>query len=585
MMKGAYKMKLLRAISVFIFLLFLSSIANATTMVSVCGMPSSKTVQVRIYDITAVSLLVDWTSSGVSERADGQGNSCYYYAASPVTGHATQTDWKDNSSPVNSASEILPESSPITVTASSVTGSVASVTGNVGGNVVGTVGKSAMILASTDVTGNLPAAVNSITSSVDFTTTMKANLPTNFSLLSIDGSGQVATSNPGNAPTAAQVATAVWEDLLAGGDFGTISSIGKLLAIDIDTNIGSRGTSNYAGGAVASVIAAVNINSNADMTDIKTQVDKLTFDGSNNVKSNPQTNVTLAANQDVRNVSGTLPTVTLATSQPNYAPSKAGDAMALIFAYDAAKSAASQSSVNAIPTTPLLAANYTVPDNSDISAIKTTTDKVSGLIENISGNRFTAKALEEAPTGGSGGGATAAEIWSYNVSGYTTAGEAGTYLKAVGASGDPWASAVPGSYATGTAGYNLGHPDLFASLVLPPISGQIYTAVALAQKEQDIVAGDSPRVTFALNGTNCTGWTAEFAAKKNLTDTSYAIGVKTGTWIDASTCSGYFDLTSADTYLVGTYPMSLYGEVKILNGVQVMTGIKYGIKLLAPVIH
>lgn len=40
--------------------------------------------------------------------------------------------------------------------------------------------------------------------------------------------------------------------------------------------------------------------------------------------------VTLAANQDVRNVGGTLPNVTLAASQPNYAPSKAGDQMDLI---------------------------------------------------------------------------------------------------------------------------------------------------------------------------------------------------------------------------------------------------------------
>jgi hypothetical protein len=39
--------------------------------------------------------------------------------------------------------------------------------------------------------------------------------------------------------------------------------------------------------------------------------------------------IQLAANQDVRNVSGTLPAVTLATSQPNYAPAKAGDEMTL----------------------------------------------------------------------------------------------------------------------------------------------------------------------------------------------------------------------------------------------------------------
>lgn len=57
-------------------------------------------------------------------------------------------------------------------------------------------------------------------------------------------------------------------------------------------------------------------------------------------------------------------------------PAKAGDAMTLTSAYDAAKTAASQSSVNAIPTTPLLAANYTAPDNAGITAIKAKTDNL-----------------------------------------------------------------------------------------------------------------------------------------------------------------------------------------------------------------
>jgi hypothetical protein len=37
---------------------------------------------------------------------------------------------------------------------------------------------------------------------------------------------------------------------------------------------------------------------------------------------------------------------------------------------------ASQASVNAIPTTPLLAANYTAPDNAGIAAIKAKTDNL-----------------------------------------------------------------------------------------------------------------------------------------------------------------------------------------------------------------
>jgi hypothetical protein len=42
------------------------------------------------------------------------------------------------------------------------------------------------------------------------------------------------------APTAAQVATAVWTDLLASSDFSTAASIGKLLKDDIDAAISSR---------------------------------------------------------------------------------------------------------------------------------------------------------------------------------------------------------------------------------------------------------------------------------------------------------------------------------------------------------
>ena len=48
--------------------------------------------------------------------------------------------------------------------------------------------------------------------------------------------GNIATGTP---PTAAAIATAVWEDTLAGGDFGTAGSIGLLLATDIDAKISS----------------------------------------------------------------------------------------------------------------------------------------------------------------------------------------------------------------------------------------------------------------------------------------------------------------------------------------------------------
>ena len=67
-------------------------------------------------------------------------------------------------------------------------------------------------------------------------------------------------------------------------------------------------------------------------------------------------------------------------------------------AYDAAKSAASQTSVNAIPTTPLLAANYTAPANSNISSILTVIQKLDAMLE-LDGAlyQFTTNALENVP--------------------------------------------------------------------------------------------------------------------------------------------------------------------------------------------
>ena len=53
-----------------------------------------------------------------------------------------------------------------------------------------------------------------------------------------------------------------------------------------------------------------------------------------------------------------------------------GDPVALTSAYDAAKTAASQSSVEAIPTNPLLADDYVAPDNASIAAIDNKMDNL-----------------------------------------------------------------------------------------------------------------------------------------------------------------------------------------------------------------
>lgn len=78
-------------------------------LLNVTGFESGKTVQIRIYNVTTAIEVVAWTATGVSERADGQGYSTYYYDYAVVSGDKYIVNWKDNSTPVNTASEGINE--------------------------------------------------------------------------------------------------------------------------------------------------------------------------------------------------------------------------------------------------------------------------------------------------------------------------------------------------------------------------------------------------------------------------------------------------------------------------------------------
>lgn len=94
-------------------------------------------------------------------------------------------------------------------TPASIQGAVASVTGNVGGSVVGSVGS---IPDSPGTTKLVSTLVLVSGSTYQFTTQALANAP----------------SGGGGGPTAAQIATAVWQDTIS-GDFTVSGSIGKSL--------------------------------------------------------------------------------------------------------------------------------------------------------------------------------------------------------------------------------------------------------------------------------------------------------------------------------------------------------------------
>ena len=119
-----------------------------------------------------------------------------------------------------------------------------------------------------------------------------------------------------------------------------------------------------------------------------------------------------------------------------------------------------------------------------------------------------------------------------------------------------------------------------ASIVLPPVNGQVYTATATQYVPVKVYAGDTPTITFNL-GTSYTGWTPEFAAKTSPASATYAMAVRDATWVNASAGQGTIALTATDTATPGIYR----GELKLINGTQTLTAIEFVIQVLPAVIQ
>jgi len=104
--------------------------------------------------------------------------------------------------------------------------------------------------------------------------------------------------------------------------------------------------------------------------------------------------------------------------------------------------------------------------DAEVGAIKAVTDRVDTTLELATGSpgdyRFSADALRNAPTGSGGGSAPTASqiadaVWDEILSGHAISGSTGEALSAAGGAGDPWITALPGSYSAGQAGYIVGN--------------------------------------------------------------------------------------------------------------------------------
>ncbi len=272
-----------------------------------------------------------------------------------------------------------------TVTTSFTTTFTGSLTGSVGSVTTGVTvttnnDKTGYSLTVTPPTAAaIATAVWTDTTGSDFTTSTSpgkiiftqlggAFTTTSSSVFSVGALANAPTG--GSAPTVGQIATAVWEDLTAGGDFGTAGSIGKLIVTTGLTIAGVTGVTFPATVASPTNITAGTITTVTNLTNAPTVGDFTT---------DMKTSLVTAA------TAGT-PTVTLATSQPNYAPSKAADAMTLTSAYDFAK--------GTVAMTEAYAANKSAP--TPVQALYAIQQMLTTFA--ISGTAYTVKKLDGTTT-------------------------------------------------------------------------------------------------------------------------------------------------------------------------------------------
>lgn len=306
-----------------------------------------------------------------------------------------------------------------------------------------------------------------------------------------DKSGYSLTVPP---PTAAQVATAVWQDVTSGADFTIAGSVGKLLKDDVDTPISSRST--YAG------------TDTPGTTTLLTRLPQaLLFDGSGYVKSDPQTSVTVGAYASGLDPATMVLGATAASwnttgtigSKINTSASVSGLSAADVWAYSsrtltsgAAPSASAVATAvwqdlttgsdfttvdsigkrladNLDVAVSTRMATFSLPTNFSALAITsggavtvgTNNDKTGYSLTqafpaNFSSLAITASTGRVTVGGYASGQDPATLVLDATASGHNTAGTIGAAIGAAGSAGDPWATTVPGSYGAGTAGYILG---------------------------------------------------------------------------------------------------------------------------------
>jgi hypothetical protein len=207
------------------------------------------------------------------------------------------------------------------------------------------------------------------------------------------------------------------------------------------------GQVSVASGKVPATLASTDVTGNvaADVQTIKTQTVTCA--------AGVTVNVNVGTTQPV-NFTGTSTSALVKSDTVDIAGAAVGTSTAQIgvnlvnIAGSAVSTSTAQLGVNVVNikgTASAGAAGYVGPDWGAV-ANKTTTNALTGTtIGNVTVGGY---ATGQDP---------ATLVLDVAISGHETAGSVGAAIAAAGGSGDPWATALPGSYTSGQAGYIIGH--------------------------------------------------------------------------------------------------------------------------------
>jgi len=131
----------------------------------------------------------------------------------------------------------------------------------------------------------------------------------------------------------------------------------------------------------------------------------------------------------------------------------------------------------------------------------------------MAANTLTASALATDAVGEIADG-----VWDEPLAGHAGAGSTGEALSAAGAAGDPWITALPGSYTAGQAGYIVG-TNLNGPVGDVPTASENATAVLAATVEGSVTVVQSLRLSNSALGGKASGLDTTNPVFRDLADT------------------------------------------------------------------